>query len=316
MVALWVILGIIGLILFAYLIITLSVFLHVFHRDDKRVENSLHENDYLTYQPFAETFKAYRNLFDSFNKEIITIKSYDKTKLVGTYIEGEKKNKVVLMFHGYMSKARNDFSSMLDYYKWGTSFILVDQRGHYRSDGKYITFGYKERFDVKCWCKYIVERFGEDVQILLAGVSLGASTIMMASDVGLPKQVVGIAADCGFVSAKQEMKFVIRNAKIPFQGLLFAGINMWAHFLGGFDIDDIKTSGALYNSDIPLLLIHGDEDDFVPYESSVINFESSRAPIKYFETFKSAVHGGSYLEHPHEYVSCVEKFLKEIKFLD
>ena len=76
--------------------------------------------------------------------------------------------------------------------------MMIDQRAHGKSEGRTMTFGVFERFDVLSWIDYTVERVGKKTRIVLAGISMGAATVLMASNLNLPPNVKGIMADCPY----------------------------------------------------------------------------------------------------------------------
>ena len=144
--------------------------------------------------------------------EDVWIRSEDSLKLHGTYFQGagnveEKKcKKAVICFHGYTSQGLADYGSISNYYlKRGYNVLLVDQRSHGQSEGKYIGFGCKDRYDAYRWIEWVIGQEGENVQILLHGNSMGGATVLMASGLDLPQQVKGIIADCPFTSPALQM---------------------------------------------------------------------------------------------------------------
>ena len=127
--------------------------------------------------------------------EDVWIRSEDSLKLHGTYFRGsgnveEKKcKKAVICFHGYTSQGLADYGSISNYYlKRGYNVLLVDQRSHGQSEGKYIGFGCKDRYDAYRWIEWVIGQEGENVQILLHGNSMGGATVLMASGLDLPQQ--------------------------------------------------------------------------------------------------------------------------------
>lgn len=136
--------------------------------------------------------------------EDVFITSFDGLRLHAKfYAASERKAPVQIMFHGYKSSAERDFCGGLrEGIDGGFNVLLVDQRAHGESEGKYLTFGVNERFDCLSWASYAAERFGNDVKIYLYGISMGAATVLMASALPLPKSVSGIVADCGYTSPK------------------------------------------------------------------------------------------------------------------
>ena len=144
--------------------------------------------------------------------EAVTIKSHDNLKLFGRYYHFKDGAPIAILFHGYRSTPFRDgsggFRVCRDY---GLNVLLCDQRAHGKSEGKTITFGVKERLDCMEWIKYLKERFGNDIKLLLVGLSMGAATVMMASDIVPAENVKGIVADCGFSSPKEILTDVAKQ---------------------------------------------------------------------------------------------------------
>ena len=167
------------------------------------------------YIPYHETMIGWMKEMKSFNQEVIKIKSYDGLTLYGIYYEFFKGAPVEIMFHGYRGSAERDLCGGLQRCKeLKRNVLTVDQRGHGRSDGNIISFGIKERYDVQSWANYAYERFGDSVKLIITGISMGSSTVTMASSLELPKTVVGVVADCGYSSAKEIIKIVVKQLKL------------------------------------------------------------------------------------------------------
>ena len=147
------------------------------------------------YGVHAERMHRMVDYLRSLPYEQVSITSYDGLKLTARYYHRNDGAPVKIEFHGYRSAATRDFSGAneLDVLT-GCNVLLVDQRSHGLSEGTTITFGIKERHDVVSWANYAVDRFGSDVKILLSGVSMGAATVLMASNLELPSNVKGIIA--------------------------------------------------------------------------------------------------------------------------
>lgn len=191
----------------------------------------------------------------------------------------------------------------------GFNVLLVDQRAHGESEGKYLTFGVNERFDCLSWASYAAERFGNDVKIYLYGISMGASTVLMASALPLPKSVSGIVADCGYTSPKDIIFSVLRDHHVP-AAPVYAVARLGAKLFCGFDLDSASAPDALSRSHIPVLFIHGDDDRFVPCRMSRENFEASAAEHKKLLIVHNAGHGLSYMLDRPAYLSALHEFLE------
>lgn len=266
------------------------------------------------YEKYTELIEGYHKLIDTLPKVEINTTSFDGLKLVADYFPNTKNKKFILFFHGYLSMPRNDFGSFNEYYSRGYSVVSCNQRAHDRSEGKYTTFGARERFDVVSWCNELVKRYGDDIEIMLAGVSLGGATVMMSSNLDLPKQVKGIISDCGFVSCKQIISSVIKHRHIPLVKYIMFVLGIYTKMFGHFSITEGDSSKALSESNIPILLIHGRGDDFVPCECSEVCYKNCHQEIHELYLTDSKVHGASYFYDREEYVKTVLGFFEKVGF--
>lgn len=241
--------------------------------------------------------------------EDVYILSRDGLKLHGRLYERDKSAPLSIQFHGYKSISVRDMAGEgKEALMLGHNLLLVDMRAHGESEGRVISFGIKERFDVLSWVDFGIERYGREVKILLFGISMGAGTVLMASELPLPKNVVGILADCPFSTPLEIIKKVGRDMKIP-AGPMTPFIMLAARLFGGFSITAASPASAAIKTDIPILLIHSEEDKFVPISMSD-KIASGGKSIKYVR-FKEGGHGMSYIEHTEDYVNCLKEFINE-----
>ena len=179
------------------------------------------------------------------------------------------------------------------YNSLGLNVLIVDQRACGKSEGKYTTFGILERQDVLAWANYWDKRLG-GTPLLLDGLSMGAASVMLAANLPLPASVRGIIADCGFTSPWEIIahcgKQWFHIPAFPMVHLLSAVARL--RFGGGYR--SCSTLTSLSNSTIPLLLLHGADDDFVPTYMSEQNFEAATG-YKRKLIVPGAGHGLSYL---------------------
>lgn len=244
-------------------------------RAEKEGTGEEYENDTDSiWNPFAQRMKAAQQWIRDHTAETMTITSYDGLRLASLYLpaEVEKPRGIVLAFHGYRSLATVDFALEAEFFHTlGYRVVLPYQRSHGLSQGKYITYGVKERFDCRDWADYLAKRFpGED--IFLMGISMGSATVMMASELELPGCVRGIVADCGFTSPAAIMAHVARkDYKLPAFPLLNA-VDLIARVRAGFSLHGADSRKALANTKLPVLFLHGEADDFVPVSMTEENF--------------------------------------------
>ena len=214
-----------------------------------------------------------------------------------------------LAMHGYRSTPMLDFSGggalALEL---GLNLIMPDQRACGDSEGRTVSFGYKESLDTLDWIKYISDRWGEDTKIVLLGVSLGAGTVIMTAGRGVPENVKGVIADCTFSSAKRIIKKVMRDKGIPV--FLYPLLRLGTLIYGGFDPNKAEPVNFASKIKIPLSLIHGEDDKFVPHEMSREIHEACRTSEMH--TFPGARHGTSYIADTERYKKITADFLLRI----
>ena len=157
--------------------------------------------------------------------------------------------------------------------------ILVDERGHGRSEGRVLSFGIKEQYDCLEWTKYATERFGEDTKIVLGGISMGAAIVLLAAGLDLPNTVKGILADCGYTSPKEIVQKVSGDRGLPVK-VMYPLARLGAKLFGHFDLEDGDTEEALRKCKVPVLFIHGEDDRLVPCEMSRRNYAACASEKK------------------------------------
>lgn len=270
------------------------------------------------YVPDGAAFDPYREkMLDGIDRicelpfERWTITSHDGLKLVGKFYEGEKGKPVVLFFHGYRSSAERDSSGGAQFCREkGYSMLLVDQRCHGESEGRTITFGIQERQDCKGWAEEIVDRLGTDVKILLAGVSMGAATVLSASELDLPEQVKGIWADCGYATTADVLRHTARRWGWP-EWPAYQLVKLGARLYGGFSPEECSPVEAVKHTDLPILLVQGTEDTMVPCEMASEIQTACKGPVT-LVTVRGAEHGISFYVDTPTYRAALEKFCADI----
>ncbi len=261
--------------------------------------------------PLAE----YKGIFDKSLEYIgklpcerLYIKSFDGIHLAGSYYNNNS-DTTILLFHGYRSDGKFDFAYAVKFYiGLGINVLVVDQRANGESGGRLITFGIKERRDAVSWTEYINQKYSPK-NIFLSGVSMGATTVMMASNLDLPENVRGIIADCGFTAAPDIIKKVSRQAfKINAEPIL-PTLDVMCKLFGKFSLYETSTVKALAESDVPIFFIHGKRDGFVPCEMTEISYEAARGE-KYIYLVENADHGISFLVDTENIQSRISAFVK------
>ena len=265
------------------------------------------------YEPLKEKMMASAKKMEDTPCETVTISGHKGTKLHGRYYHIGDDAPVMIIFHGYRGIAFRDcaggFALAL---KIGFNVLAVDQRSHGNSEGHAISFGVLERHDCCLWANYIADRFPES-PIVLCGVSMGAATVLMASDLPLPDTVAGIMADCPYDSPMGIISKVSCDMGYP---KIFAIPLIWlgGRLFAGFNVNEASAIQSVAQAKVPILLIHGEDDHFVPCQMSR-NIQSVSPDHAQLHTFPMAGHGLCYLVDPARYENICIAFLRGIEAL-
>lgn len=307
MVVLYVILGLAAVVLCA----AYAVFRIIFRSPDRTQNDDFHlaggEQTDALRDEITEMIRAARAI----PYEPVCTTSFDGLRLNGRYYYQRDGAPLAILFHGYRGTPARDFSGGIQSYRAaGFNLLLIEQRAHCTSEGHVITFGVKERRDCMKWIGYARERFGEQTEILLCGISMGAATVLMASGLDLPENVRGILADAPFTSPKAIITKVIRDRKLPLW-IVWPLTWLGARIFGGFDPSAADASEAVKRAKVPILLIHGEDDRFVPCEMG--REIASAAPERIeLHTFPNAGHGLSFLVDRPRYERITRAFFTRI----
>lgn len=280
-----------------------------FYVDRKKQGSSEEENlpEGEIYEVYWDSMRLWLRETRETSHEIFTIRSFDGLKLQGKFYEYAPDAPIELMFHGYRGNAERDLcGGMQRCFRLGHSALIVDQRCSGASEGNVITFGVNEHRDCLSWVQFAVEHFGPDCRLILTGISMGASTVLMAGGRELPENVIGILADCGFTSAKEIIREVIRTMKLP-PRLIYPFVKLGARIFGGFHLEEWSAEEAVQHCKVPVIFFHGDADDFVPAWMSRKNYECC-ASRKELILIPGAGHGLSYPAAQEEYLEHVRSF--------
>ncbi len=260
------------------------------------------------YDPHKDEMLALIDKIVAKEYEDVYVTSFDGLRLYGRYYHVKDGAPLDIGFHGYRATALRDFCVGGNAsFERGHNLLLIDERGQGKSQGKTITMGVKERIDVKTWVDFAVRRFGDDIKIVLYGISMGAASVVMATSLDLQKNVKGVIADCPYSSPVDIILYVAKNSmKVP-KAVALPLAYIAARVFGGFNLLEITCKDAVKKSQVPVLLIHGEDDRYVPcYMSEEIKEANSEKVSRH--TFKNAGHGISYFADKRRYCELTEEF--------
>ena len=268
-------------------------FLLVFYSPKRK---PLSDDDYplptgKAYEPYYEQLRQWVQEVRCLEHTDVSIRSHDGLQLRGRYYRFYESAPIELMLHGYRGDSVRDLSGgVIRARRAKHNVLVVDNRASGRSDGHIITFGIKECDDCLQWIDFILKEIDSEAQIILAGVSMGASTVLLAAGSPLPKNVIGVLADCGFTSPEKIIKDVMRKIHVPVT-LVYPLIAFGARVFGKLDLHSHTSEKAMRHATLPILFFHGDADDFVPMQMSVDNYHQCTSRTKRLVIIKKAGHG-------------------------
>lgn len=270
--------------------------------------------------PWYEFTRDYFTSVETVNSaahENLVITSDDGWKLRGKLFRTRPDNDhVVIGFHGYQGSAEADilrFSKMYEHA--GYDYLAISERAQNDSEGKYVTFGVKEAEDGILWCREIRKLYGEDVTVLIHGVSMGAATVLlMSADPDLPENVKAVISDCAYDSMMNQAMHTMSKYPAGVLDVMLGIMDLYAKVFAGFRLKDAAPVKVIPGSRIPCLFVHGDLDDFVPRNMMDTLYKAYGGPKDFF-TVKDAVHSCAFSKDPEGYEKKFMSFLEQHKLL-
>lgn len=250
--------------------------------------------------------------YNSVDLKDVEIPSHDGLKLHGYFIEAKMPtNKTAILAHGYVSNGR-DMISYARFYrdKLGYNVLMPDDRGHGKSEGDYIGFGWVDRKDYLKWIHYVISTLGKNSEILLHGVSMGGATVLMTSGEDLPPNVKAIISDCAYTSVKDQLEYQLKRMYHLPSFPILQSTSLLTKIKAGYFFGEASALDQVKKSKTPILFIHGDEDSFVPYEMVNRLYESCASEKDIFIVPK-AQHGTAYRDDRDGYEKKVTEFINK-----
>lgn len=275
---------------------------------EERAWPDLKTADKVQYEILIDAYKIKHE-----NSEEVEIVAADGVRLLGNYYERKKDAPLVIFFHGLWSDGYLNgvpIYRITKQHQW--NLLLVTSRAHGESGGEFSTLGIWERYDCRDWANWATKRFGTKTSIFLMGVSTGGATVMMSSNLDLPYSVCGIIDDSGYTSP---MEMIVQNSQerlpkfIPvgvFEFIVDEGTKLW----GGFNLREMDACKALAQTNIPLLIIHGDKDTLAPISMAYRIYDSCVSE-KQLYIVPDADHAETYKANSIKYENIVTEFIEQ-----
>lgn len=266
------------------------------------------ENEWMQFKD-EQKIKSTEYLMSK-NPEDLTIRSCRNQTMKAWFVPGTNVKRFVICVHGYGSTGPREFSHIFPFYNedMGYNYLLPDLTAHGRSKGHFIGFGTFDAKNILLWVNYLTDRFGQDIEIILHGISMGAATVLNVNEMNPPEQVKLIIEDCGFTcaadqvyeTAKQTLGFECRH--------LFASTSILCKVFAGYQFKDSDPLGNMADAKNPVLFIHGEDDTFVPFDYGKQLYKACPTEKDFFWV-PDAAHADSYYKAKDQYEEKVKDFI-------
>ena len=262
--------------------------------------------------PYEQIEKEYIEWLETQEIEEISRVNDKGFRLQAYLIRPEVKSDVyVFASHGYRADGKKEWARYVDFYvnHLGYNMFIVDHQSAGKSEGKYIGFSSFESRDGMDWLNFMTERFGEDIKIILHGISMGSATVMlMTGNEKLPENVKFTVADCGFTSALDEFTYKLESLKVPKFPIIPTVSAINRHKVGYDFQKDTNALEAVKKAKIPMLFVHGGADKFVPTYMGYVLYHECASEHKDLLIVDGADHAQSYLVDKQGYEAKIRQF--------
>lgn len=197
----------------------------------------------------------------------VSVKNGKKSIAATEITNSNVSNSYVLLCHQYGGSAVTMAEYAMHFYELGFNILLPDLRGFGENGYKKATLGAEDSIDILKWCDYIIEK-DSNARIILFGVSVGGSAVAMAAGEELPDNVRAVIADSCYSDVREIMKGYIKNKPLinSFPTLDFA--SLICKIKNGWNFKDASVVSQAEKTSVPILYIHGENDEFAPISQS------------------------------------------------
>lgn len=281
-----------------FLCIAQFVFSKTFNKHRKNKEEAV---EYLVEKELFD-----QKIYDEVEFEEVDIKSEEGLNLKGYLVEKYKTNKYIILVHGYSANHHVHMPFVRVFLNEGCNVLLVDQRSHGNSEGRYTSYGYYEQNDINLWIEFLKGRVN-NLYLGLHGQSMGAATVLMCGSKN--KDVKFIIEDCGYSNLYEELLFRIKQKNLIFPKIILFFMNILVRVRIKFNIKDISPIDEIELVQKPIMFIHGKDDKDVPYKMAVDMYNRRNNKDDVLLLVDNAGHMCSYLKKKKEYETKVHEFI-------
>ncbi|UIF30248.1 alpha/beta hydrolase [Levilactobacillus brevis] len=240
--------------------------------------------------------------------------SLDGLILRASLVQAEHPSKrVAILAHGLGHAREQMIPYARVFHSWGYHVLMPDARAHGESEGHTIGYGWPDRLDYTGWINQVIAKYGDDCEIVLMGISMGAATVMATAGEDLPHNVKAVIADSGYASVLAEARFRIRHKyHLPTYPIVPIA-DQYSRLAEGYRLADGDIAEQLRHTHLPLLLIQGANDQTVPVENLDVLYRAAAGPKEKYRD-PQAAHIATRAADPAKYDQLMADFLK--KYVD
>lgn len=216
----------------------------------------------------------------------VRLETTDGVELHGWVIPAEDNRGVLLFFHGNAGNVSHRLDSLRIFNDLGLSVLIIDYRGYGRSKGTPSETG--TRRDARAAWDYLVEDLGIAAEhIVLFGRSLGAA---VAAELARDRRPGAVILESAFTSVPD----IAQEAYwyLP------------ARWLSRFEY---ATAEYVREIRAPVLVVHGENDEIIPYHHGRAIFEAANEPKRMLTL--SGGHNTGFLMSEARYRRGIDDFL-------
>lgn len=221
--------------------------------------------------------------------EDLYILTPDGTRINGWYVPSPGAKVTLLWLHGNAGNLSHRVDPLRYLHReLGVNVLMIDYREYGRSEGRVTEEGTYQ--DTLAAYDDLIKRSDLDpLRIVAYGQSLGSA---VAVELALHRQLYGLILEAPFASIRAMAAF--HYPWLPFGGLLSTRY------------DSLEKISKV---NVPLLILHGDGDEIVPYEQGKKLYEAA-GPPKQFYTIKGAGHNDVYIVGGEGYFRAMRDFIQ------
>lgn len=215
----------------------------------------------------------------------------DGVKINAWFVPYPESRVTLLWFHGNAGNLSNRVDQLRHFHREvKLNVMMIDYREYGRSEGQVTEEGTYQ--DALASYDYLLTRPElEPAKIIVFGQSLGSA---IAVELAVQRQVHGLILEAPFTSVP-----AMARATMP-----------WLP-IGSLFSTKYDTLSKIGGVEAPLLILHGDRDEIVPYSQGRRVFEAAREP-KTFYTIPGAGHNDTYGVGGRAYFEAIARFIEDL----